>query len=343
MTIKWFESPEFVSQRESFDKILNESCDKDPVVAAKAQRAIAAALQTPLRSAVLAGDLISGIFNKESYNNKTSVEYPIDLIRPGSEGDFVAYTMPDHGAIPMRRVEGDRITVTTYRIANSIDAQARILRDANWNMLGRMMEVLEYGFIQKLNDDGFATLISSGVSRNALVYDADAAAGQFTPRLVSLMKTFIRRNGGGNSSSTNRGKLTDLYVSPECLDDVRSWTLNLVPDAVRTSVFYAKDGSSDILDIYGVKLHDLDELGVGQKYQLYYTSTLAKSLAASDTELVIGLDLSQRKSFVMPVGQELEITDDSARTHRQGLVSYYGSMEVGFGALDNRDVLLGSL
>ena len=42
-------------------------------------------------------------------------------------------------------------------------------------------------------------LLAAGVDRNIVVFDSDADAGQFTKRLVSLMKTVMRRNGGGNS------------------------------------------------------------------------------------------------------------------------------------------------
>lgn len=341
--MKWFESPEFISRRSEYDQLLQRAGSNRLTEASEAQTAIAAALTTPLRQGVFSGDLIGNIFTREMWSATSVPEYPLDIIRPGSEGDFVAYTMPDHGGIPMRRVEGDRIMVQTYRLANSIDCTLRVLRNAQWNIVQRMMEALEAGFVKKMNDDGFATILMAGIGRNILAYDADATAGQFTPRLVSLMKTIMRRNGGGNSTSLNRGKLTDLYLSPESVDDVRAWTLNLIPDAVRSAIFYAKDGSSDILSVYDVKLHDIDELGVGQQYQNFYSVTQGKSLAASDVELVIGLDLDRRNSFVMPVSQDIEITDDSVHTHRQGLASWYATSELGFGVLDSRTVLLGSL
>ena len=82
------------------------------------------------------------------------------------------------------------------------------------------MEVLEASFVKKMNDDGWHTILAAGVDRNIVVFDSDAAAGQFTKRLVNLMKTVMRRNGGGNSSSNNRGQLTDLYVSPEAMEDL---------------------------------------------------------------------------------------------------------------------------
>ena len=74
-----------------------------------------------------------------------------------------------------------------------------------------------------MNDDGWHTLLAAGVDRNIVVYDSDAMLASSLRDLVSLMKTVMRRNGGGNSASNNRGSLTDLYVSPEAMEDIRNW------------------------------------------------------------------------------------------------------------------------
>lgn len=299
-----------------------------------AQRAIAAAITTPLREAVFSGDIVTDLFAKESYDESQGVpEYPIDLIVPGTEGEYTAFTMPDHGRIPSRKVESDRVFVNTFRIANGIECNRSFLRRANWNVIQRMVQILEAGFVKKINDDGWHTILAAAAARNILVFDADAAQGQFTPRLVTLAKTIMRRNGGGNSTSINRGKLTHLYVSPEAKDDVRHWALNLVPDAVRAQIFYS--GDNETMKLFDVEIRDIDELGVGQEYQTYFTGTLGKSLATSDDELVVGFDKAHNDSFVMPVTKELELFEDNT-LHREGLFGMYGDAYMGFAALDLR-------
>jgi hypothetical protein len=81
---------------------------------------------------------------------------------------------------------------------------------------------------------------------------------------------------------------------------------------------------------------------LGQEYQNYFTGTLSGSLQGSDVELVVGLDLTNRDSFVMPVRSELEVFEDDSM-HRQRRAGVYGWEEHGFAVLDNRRVLLGSL
>jgi hypothetical protein len=271
-------------------------------------------------------------------------EFPLDFLAPGTEKDFVAYTIPNHGYIPERHVESDYVMVPTYDIGASIDYLLKYARDARWDVVGRAMEVLEAQFVKKMNDDGWHTILAAGYDRNIVVFDSDAAVGQFTKRLVSLMKTVMRRNGGGNSASNNRGQLTDLYVSPEAMEDIRNWGVDQVDETTRREIYTAADGSLN--RVFGINLHDIDELGEGQEYQLYYTSTLGGSMPQSspntDVEVVVGLDLRKRDSFVMPVREEVQIFEDNT-LHRQKRAGFYGWAEQGFAVLDNRRVLLGSL
>ena len=182
-------------------------------------------------------------------------------------------------------MEGDYVMVPTYTVASSIDYLLRYAREARWDIVGRAMQVLEAGFVKKMNDDGWHTLLAAGVDCNILVYDGDAANGQFTKRLISLLKTITR--------------------------------------------------------VFGVNLHDLDELGAGQEYQTFYTDQLSGTLQGSDSELIVGLDLNKNDSFVMPVKQEVQIFEDDA-LHRHQRAGFYGWAELGFAVLDNRRILLGS-
>lgn len=333
MSIKQRPTEEFIS-------LLRRSGDSDKAVAIEAQREIAKALETPLREGVLFGDVVTSIYETMPLEPGAAPEFPLDLLAPGTEGEHIAYTNPGNGRIPERHVESDYVMINTYGISSSIDFLLKYAREANWNVVGRAMQVLEASFVKKINDDGWHTLLASAVDRNILVFDAEAAAGQFTKRLVSLMKTVMRRNGGGNSV-TAPGRLTDLYLSPEAIEDIRNWGVDQLDEVSRREIYVANDNGPALTRIFGVNLHDVYEFGDGQEYQSYFTSDLGGSLASSDVELVIGLDQGANDSFVMPVKKTVEIFEDEAlhRFQRQG---YYGWAELGFGVLDNRRVLAGS-
>jgi hypothetical protein len=326
---------------DEFINLLVRSGNSDKSVALDAQREIAKALELPLRKGIMFGDVVTGIFEKMVLEPGSSPEFPLDLLAPGTERDYTAYTNPGHGRIPEKHVEGDYVMVNTYGITNSIDFLLRYAREARWDIVARAMQVLESGFVKKINDDGWHTVLAAAVDRNILVYDGDAAAGQFTKRLISLAKTVMLRNGGGNSV-TATGRLTDLYSSPEAIEDVRNWGIDQLDEVSRREVYQSADSGAPLTRIYGVNLNGLFEFGDGQEYQTFFTSDLGGSIGPnSDVELIVGLDLNARDSFVMPVKREVEIFEDEGlhRSQRQG---YYGWAEIGFGVLDNRRVLAAS-
>lgn len=329
----------FKERNPEMDQLLVATASADYRAADDAQFKFTKALELPLRKGIMSGDITGGIFEMMDFTNTRHVEFPIDFLNPGDEDDFTAFVVPSCGYIPQNSVEGDYITIPTYDIANSIDWCLKYAKDANWNIVDRAIQVFKDGFVKKINDDAWHTILAAGLDRNAVVYDSAASAGQFTKRLVSLMKVFMRRNGGGNSMSTNQARLTDLYISPEAEEDIRNWNIDQVDDATRREIFTSRDG---LTSIFQVNLHSLTELGEGQLYELYFENTLSGSLPAGDVELVVGLDLSANDSFVMPVRQQLEIFNDST-LHRAGRQGIYGRMEIGLGVLSNARVLLGSL
>ncbi len=305
-----------------------------------AMHEIAKAIELPLREGIMSGDIISNIYETIELEPGATPEFPIHWLAPGTEKEYVAYTVPNHGRIPQRYIEGDYVTVPTYDIGASIDWNAKYQRDARWDIVGDATENLRKQFTKKMNDDGMHAVLSAGFDRNIMVFDSDAAASQFTKRLVSLMKLVMRRNGGGNSTSINRFKLTDMLVSPEAQEDMRNWNVDIVDEFTRREIFLADDGALN--RIFNVNLIDLDELGQNQEYELYYTSNLGGALPTGDAEIVVGLDLSpSRRAFINPVREALQIfEDDSFKRQRQ--VGLWGIAEMGWAILDNRPIILGS-
>ena len=333
MARKYFEpTPEM-------DQLLTRagSMNKEESLAATAE--LAKALEIPLRKGVMSGDILDGIFEAVRLAPGATAEFPLDFLAPGTEKEFVAYTIPNHGLIPQRHVEGDYVMVPTYDVGASIDWLLKYARDARWDVVGRAMDVLQGSFVKKMNDDGWHTLISAGADRNVMIYDGDATAGVFSKRLVSLMQVIMRRNGGGNSTSVNFGTLTDLYMSPEGHEDIRNWGVDEVDPVTRRELIVSDGGL--LTRIFSVNLHILDELGESQEYELYYQNDLSGSLPSDKKEIVVGLDLRNLDSFVMPVRAPVEIWEDDT-LHRQRRAGLYGWAEHGFAALDTRQVLLGA-
>jgi hypothetical protein len=124
------------------------------------------------------------------------------------------------------------------------------------------------------------------------------------------------------------------------MEDIRNWGVDQVDEVTRREIYVAADGTLN--RVFGVNLHDLDELGEGQEYQLFYNNVLLSDEPTDKVEIVVGLDLRKRDSFIMPVRQEVQIFEDDT-LHRQKRAGFYGWAEQGFAVLDNRRVLLGAI
>lgn len=310
-------------------------------VAMAAQRELAKAFESPLRQGVLKGNILSNIFSAYEFKPGQSVEFPLDFLTPGTESDFVAYTIPNTGRIPERSVEGDYVMVRTYDTGVSLDCPLKYLRDARWDVMARMLEVLEAMHVLKANNDGFHVLLAAAVGRTITAYDSKAIAGMFTKRLVAQMSTYMTRNAQGNTASLNRGKLTDLFISLEAQNCVLSWDLTQIPESVRTQIYQNWDNGG-VTKIGSVNLHDLTELGQLQDFDNYTKNVLGGTLPGSTQEFCIGLDLQKDDSFVQPIRQKLELFEDPT-FHRSRRAGLYGWAEHGFAVLDSRRVLLGAI
>jgi hypothetical protein len=329
-------------------ELLRAAGSPDLNVARAALHQLAKALTLPLQQGVLKGDIVSDIFQYEKFAPGVAVEYPLDLLRPGTEDEHVAYTIPAQGRIPERHTEGDYVMVPTYEIGSSIDFALKYAREARWNVVSRALQVLEGSFVRKTNSDGWRVILSAAYGRFLTVYDDLVGPKFFSKRLVELMKNIMRRQAGGNSSSVNRGKLSRLYTSPEAMGDVRGWDTTQVDPFTRRDIFLSED--MDAMKIFGVEVRSIDELGVGQEFQSYFEDRLGGSMptytyedeSVEKAEIVVGLDLTDEGSFMNPVKEDVQIFEDPT-FHRQRRASLYGFGEMGWLVSNQRDVLLGAI
>ena len=327
--------------------LLKATADVDPVIRAKAITEFFSAVQLPVRQAIFDGDNTTGIFNTVTLAPGVSPEIPVDVIAPGTEGDYRAFTNPGKGYIPAVMSSGEKFTLQTIGDAGGVEWDLEHARNARWDIISRYMEALVAGFVKKQNDNCWNTILAAVADRALTVYDAGATVGQFTKKLFSLGRCAMARNAGGNQTSLKKGRMTDIWLSCEGIEEILNWNLDQVPDSVRSQLYSMSGNENTTLDILKVKLHEMYELGVGQEYQDYYLNTLGADLVpvigsthtVADVELAIALDLATRDSFVLMETQPLQIFKDGAEgsaLRRSQKGGAYAWRKYGVGVLDTR-------
>ena len=329
-------------QDEEVNGALRATASAEPALRSKAITQFLSAISLPIREGVMDGDNTAGIFNTEVLPPGVSAEYPIDFVTPGTEGEFRAFTNPGKGRVPGLVVSGDKLTLADIGNTLRVEWDINYARNARWGIIQRITEVFMAGFVKKRNDDCWHTILAMLADRGVTVYDIAANQGQFSKQLFTLTKCSMARNSGGNSSSLKKGRLTDIYLSCEGIGEVLNWNLDQVPDSVRANLYSMSGGDTTVVDILGVRLHEMYELGEDQEYQSYYINRLGGDLVPSggghghnDVELAVALDLVNRDSFVMAYTQALEIFDDPT-LHAQQKGGFYGWERYAIGCLDSR-------
>lgn len=330
---------------------LRATANPDSDIRARAQKAFAGELNMPLRQGVFDRDNLGGIYEKQVLAPGAQANYPLDFVKPGEEDEFIAFTLPKQGRVPERHVEGDELWVPTFQIGNSIDWSLKYAKEARFDVIMRAIRVYEAGFVRKINSDGWRTILGAADGRGLVVtangtapftgstLAPTAAAGQFTKELISRMKTAMTRGAGGNGNS---GRLTDVYLSLEAMEDIRAWDVDEIDEFTRREIFVSREYG--LAQIYGVVLHEMTEFGEGQEYEEFLETTLGRSHQTVNSvtlkEFCVGLDLSTMDSFVQPIREELQTYEDPA-LYREQRAGIFGWMEHGFAVLDPRRVLLG--
>jgi hypothetical protein len=308
---------------------------------------LAKAVELPLRKGFFIGDTVGQIFEREDLPADAAPKYPLDFVGPSGEAEFAAYFISEEGAMPERKVTGKEVTIDTFQLGNTITWNLRYARVARWPMVERALRVFRDGFVKTVNDQGWRVLIGAAANRQDGKY-ANVGSGAFTMPFLSDMQLKMKRG-----IDFARNELTDLYVSSEVQRDIRDFATGTTLDFItRNEIFNAvaqPDGNGGeilIPRLYGVNIHELKQMGVGREYSTVMTELNGNvsAWAGSADEIVVGLDLTAegRSNFVMPVRRDLEMFEDMA-LHKQQLAGVYGWMELAFGLLDDRRILLGHI
>ena len=168
---------------------------------------------------------------------------------------------------------------------------------------------------------------------------------------ISALLTKVKRinTSYAKGSTTSSYGVTDLFLSPEMVGDIREFAYNAVgnegtdlPAGVREEIYRGAGAQ----EIFGISLHELVELGKNGKYNVLFDSFYGANPGifnpAAD-EVLIGLDLS-KDAFVRPVARNSETggtftaVPDDQFVSRSEKLGFYGSLEEGRVCLDGRAV-----
>jgi len=335
---------------------------RDGAVAKEASEAFAAFIGPVVSKVLMQAGTASTIYTDAPYDEDDNPSLPLDLWHDQTQDHVTVWSQNVAGGLPSSSVEGfNELKISTYRLDSAVSFLKRYARRGRLDVVSKAVERMTNEVLVKQERNAWAVILKALAEARSTVVGSNlgVAGGHIisasTPgtfvlndlnRLMTLVKRINTSYAGGTTADTYG--LTDLFVSPEIKGNMRSLAYNPLtsenlPDSVREGIYRGGDS-----EFYGVSVHELVELGVGQKYSVLFNAYGANSLstnwAVGSKQIAIGLDLS-KEAFIRPVARQAEsggtftvLPDDQfvARSEKTG---FYGSLEEGRVCVDARSVV----
>jgi hypothetical protein len=319
-------------------EIFKAVASNDKTKSMQAQEALAAVIGPMIEQVLPLYASSAQIFKDFRYDPATNPTLPLDMFEDAGINTVRVWSQATPGGAPSSEVKpvGD-YKFDSYRLLSAVSAKKKTARDGQVDMLAKMVERMAQEILRDQELNAWAVLLKSAAEATLANGDAQLIAAT-TANVLQLddfnrLKTAITRLhdawNGGTPAEIGRKGLTDLYLSPEMMEQIRAFayqpmntraypdnaesTAVALPDAVRAEIYRSGGAPS----IYGVVLHELLEFGVAKPYTIlydtYYTNTSPTTFANASEELVLGLDLSV-DAFIRPVASEVLDEMDVAST-----------------------------
>jgi hypothetical protein len=320
---------------------------KNPAIAREASEAFAAFLGPVIQQVLLQAGTAGNIFVDAPFNEDDSPSYPLDLYYNEGIGNISVWSQTMAGGLPTSMVSGGQeLKIATYRLDSAVGFLKKYARRSRLDVVSKGLERMAQEILVKQERNAWAVVLkalANAVTSNTKHVTHGTSASIFQihdlNRLMTLNKRLNESFANGTPDSAYSNGVTDLFVSPEVMEQVRAFAYQpmntraagqlaldnnaksngiALPDGMREGIYR----SAGMSEIYGVALNELIELGIGKKYNVLFDSlvttdsvagipTGGTSLAYDGTsafnkandELVIGVDNS-KGAFIRPVATQ---------------------------------------
>ena len=361
-------------------ELVKAMASRNRTVAYEAQVALAEFIGPVLAEVINNAPTISNLFTSLQFNADDNPSIPLDLYYDINDEDYVkVYSQSHAGGLPTNQVlpTASELKVATYSLDTAVSFDRRYAAKSRMDVVSKTFTRVAQEILAKQETTSaslvMGSLADAETNSTKHVRASSTASGKrFLLDDINKMMTLSKRiNGsflGGTPAAGQARGITDLIVSPEVVEELRSMAYNPIntkgspaggtvadgiaaTDELRNAVY----NSAGLPEFYGISIMEILELGVGKKFtSLFSTAAGTTNYGAAgdgqwDTtdDLVVGLDRS-RESLVRAVavdadnGGEFNLIADDQYSIRQQKIGYFGSLEEGRMVLDDR-ALVGTI
>jgi len=330
----------------------------------EAQEAFAAFLGPVVAQVINQAATAGAVYTDAPYDADDNPSFPLDLYYNESDNYFSVISQNIAGGLPTSQdvFAGQELKIAPYRLDSAVSFLKKYARRGRLDVLAKAVERMAQEVLVKQERNAWAVILKAAADgvTNGDQHAFGLGAETFQLDHLNQMMTRMRRINSSFAQGTpadgfSRG-ITDLFISPEVMEDIRAFSYNAVggatggtadtdlPNTVRDEIYRAAGAGS----LFGVNITEILELGPNRKY-VNLMETLDPGLMDAPTtsdDIVVGIDAS-KGAFIRAIATQdnstfTALADDqfSARSEKLG---FYGHLEEGRVCVDTRAVVIGAL
>lgn len=335
----------------------------DIVKAAQAKEAIAKFIGKVLNQVMNIATYTNDLYTPWPYNEDDIPTFPLDLYYGAGVNSIVTWSQSTAGGLGSTNVCGlQEMTLSTFPLDSAVNFNTKTIRRGRLPYISLGLNRMSQELLRKIESNGFYILLKAlaEARTNGLEHIIQSTAvdrlqlDDFN-RLITRSKRIDTAWDGGTPDVATSYGATDLYLSPERMEDIRAMAYNPqntiatpdtsestalgLPDSIREEIFRNAGAS----EIYGKVLHEILELGIGKRYNTVFDNLYSGSLTfdTANQELILGVNQS-RQGLIKPIaqnadgGETITAQVDDQWPVRAGKIGWFCHLELGFAVIDSR-------
>lgn len=360
-------------------ELIKAMASRNRTVAYDAQVALASFIGPVLAEVINNAPTLSNLFTTLPFNADDNPSIPLDLYFDINDEDYITvYSQSVAGGLPTNQVlpTTSELKVATYSLDSALSFDRKYAAKHRMDVVAKTFTRMAQEVLLKQERTSASLVmaaLAAATTNGKQHVQKSNQAGRFLladlNELLTLAKRISTSWANGTPAGGARAGLTDILVSPEIVEQIRSMAYNPIntvagitasggtgstvgiaaTDEMRSAIY----GSAGIPSFYGVSILEFVEMGKGQKFNTIFdtaadatTFTKADGTSSGDftgstQEIIVGIDRS-RESLLRVVAtdpdsnSEFTLVADDQFSIRQNKIGYFGSMEEGRMILDNR-------
>ncbi len=349
----------------------------------EAQAAVADLLGPVVSEVINNAPTVGNLYTSLSYGEDDNPSLPLDLFHDITDEDYIqVYSQQVAGGLPYSQVfpAHNELKFSTYTLDSALAFDRKYVRKARLDVVSKTFTRMAQEVLLKQTKTAFNVLATALVKGQGTSATAGSQIiGSTTEnrfvlddfnRLITKSKRINSSFNGGTPVGGVKSGITDLLVSPEMVEQLRSMAYNpintidadggtasaadgqVAPDVLRQELFSA----AGLPSFYGINIMEINQMGINQTFNKLFAAVVTAegatvvgggntgTFSQTADEIVIGIDRS-KDALIRPVvigegsPSELQVLVDDQFSVRQNKIGYYGKVEEGRICIDDRALI----